>query len=248
MVKICEENGIVVNFFSGVDFLNAGSSKAIFNTLNEENVITILPPSMGGWQLSFKRIMDVVVSATLFLALLPVLVVVGILVKYTSPGPIFFIQERVGMNKRRFRLLKFRTMVVDAEKQLEKLEHLNEVDGAAFKINNDPRITPLGDFLRRSSLDELPQLINVLIGDMSLVGPRPLPLRDFAGFDRDWHRRRFSVRPGITCLWQIGGRSSITFDRWMELDMEYIDNWSIWLDIKILLKTIPAVLKRHGAV
>jgi exopolysaccharide biosynthesis polyprenyl glycosylphosphotransferase len=248
MVKICEELGIVVIFFSGVDFLNAGSSKAVFNILHGENVITILPPSMRGWQLTIKRIMDFVISFILILLLLPLFVIIGILIKWNSPGPALFIQERVGLNKRKFRLMKFRTMIADAETQLEHLGHLNEVEGAAFKITDDPRVTPIGNYLRRSSLDELPQLLNVLMGDMSLVGPRPLPLRDFAGFDQDWHYRRFSVRPGITCLWQIGGRSSISFDRWMELDMEYIDNWSLKMDIEILFQTIPAVLSQRGAV
>ena len=248
MVKICEELGVVVIFFSGVDFLNTGSSKAIFNILHGENVITILPPSMSGWQLSMKRTMDFVISFILVILLLPLFVIIGILIKWTSPGPALFIQERVGLNKRKFHLLKFRTMVIDAEKQMEKLGHLNEVKGAAFKITDDPRVTPIGKFLRRNSLDELPQLVNVFMGDMSLVGPRPLPLRDFADFDQDWHRRRFSIRPGITCLWQIGGRSSISFDRWMELDMEYIDNWSLMMDIKILFQTIPAVLRQRGAV
>jgi lipopolysaccharide/colanic/teichoic acid biosynthesis glycosyltransferase len=168
-------------------------------------------------------------------------------VKFTSPGPILFIQERIGLNKRKFRLLKFRTMVVDAEQKQESLQEQNENDGPVFKISNDPRITPCGKFLRRTSLDELPQLFNVLLGDMSLVGPRPLPIRDYIGFSEDWHRRRFSVRPGITCLWQISGRSSITFERWMELDMEYIKHWSLWLDFKILLATVSAVMKQRGA-
>jgi lipopolysaccharide/colanic/teichoic acid biosynthesis glycosyltransferase len=160
---------------------------------------------------------------------------------------VFFIQERVGLNKRRFRLYKFRTMVADAEERRREIEHLNEASGPVFKIRNDPRCTPVGKFLRKTSIDELPQLFNVLKGDMSLVGPRPLPVRDYQGFDQDWQRRRFSVRPGITCLWQINGRSSTPFEKWMELDMEYIDRWSLGLDFKILAKTIPAVLKGAGA-
>ena len=144
-------------------------------------------------------------------------------------------------------IYKFRTMIDGAEKMLPELEVLNEVAGPVFKIKNDPRMTSLGKFLRRTSIDELPQLFNVLKGDMSLVGPRPLPVRDYEGFNEDWQRRRFSVRPGITCLWQISGRSSITFDRWMELDLQYLDEWSLWLDLKILVQTIPAVLKGSGA-
>jgi lipopolysaccharide/colanic/teichoic acid biosynthesis glycosyltransferase len=139
-------------------------------------------------------------------------------------------------------------MVTNAEELQKTLEHLNEIDGPVFKIKNDPRITPIGKFLRQTSLDELPQLYNVFKGDMSLVGPRPLPLRDCAGFNQDWHRRRFSVRPGVTCLWQISGRSSITFEKWMELDMAYINQWSLWLDLKILAATVPAILKQRGAV
>jgi lipopolysaccharide/colanic/teichoic acid biosynthesis glycosyltransferase len=139
-------------------------------------------------------------------------------------------------------------MVVDAEKRMGEIEHLNEVSGPVFKIKNDPRITPIGRVLRKTSMDELPQLFNVLAGQMSLVGPRPLPMRDYEGFNEDWQRRRFSVKPGITCLWQIQGRSSISFEKWMELDLQYIDKWSLWLDFQILLQTIPAVLKGSGAV
>ena len=138
-------------------------------------------------------------------------------------------------------------MVQNAEKIQDQLESQNEASGPVFKIKNDPRNTRIGKWLRRMSIDELPQLINVFIGDMSLVGPRPLPLCDYQGFNQNWHRRRFSVRPGITCLWQVNGRSDIPFEKWMELDMEYINNWSLWLDMKILTKTIPAVILRSGA-
>jgi lipopolysaccharide/colanic/teichoic acid biosynthesis glycosyltransferase len=153
----------------------------------------------------------------------------------------------VGLNKRQFTMYKFRTMVPDAEKIQEELVYLNEMSGPVFKIANDPRITPIGRILRKTSIDELPQLLNVLKGDMSLVGPRAMSVRDYQSFNEDWQRRRFSVPPGITCLWQIKGRSSLPFKQWMELDMEYIDKWSIWLDLLILAQTIPAVLKGSGA-
>jgi lipopolysaccharide/colanic/teichoic acid biosynthesis glycosyltransferase len=169
-------------------------------------------------------------------------------IKLTSRGPVFFAQERIGLNKRRFLTYKFRTMIPNAEKMMSEIEHLNEVSGPVFKIKNDPRLTPVGKFLRRASIDELPQLLNVLKGDMSLVGPRPMAIRDYEGFNEDWQRRRFSVRPGITCLWQVNGRSEVPFHRWMELDMQYIEKWSFWLDLKILLQTIPAVVRGTGSV
>lgn len=194
-----------------------------------------------------KRATDIVISSLAWLLFSPVFFLTALLIKVTSPGPVFFIQERVGLSKRRFRLYKFRTMLSDAEERLAELEAWNEAKGPVFKIRNDPRITPIGRYLRKTSIDELPQLWNILNGDMSLVGPRPLPVRDFKGFNKDWHRRRFSARPGITCLWQVNGRSNTSFDKWMKLDMEYIDNWSLALDLKILLKTIPAVLKGSGA-
>jgi len=202
---------------------------------------------MKGWQAVVKRALDFFASLILLIILTPLFLVTSLSIKLTSPGPVFFIHKRVGLNKRRFRLYKFRTMVRDAEKMQTALEQLNEVSGPVFKIKNDPRITRIGKFLRKTSIDELPQLINVLKGDMSLVGPRPLPIRDYNGFDKDWQRRRFSIRPGITCLWQIDGRSTIPFEKWMKLDMEYIDNWSLRLDFKILVKTIPIVLRGSGA-
>jgi exopolysaccharide biosynthesis polyprenyl glycosylphosphotransferase len=187
------------------------------------------------------------VSLILIILLSPVMLAVALAIKVSSSGPVFFLQERIGLHKRRFRMLKFRTMVPNAEALQLQLEQFNEASGPVFKIKNDPRITPLGRILRQTSLDELPQLFNVLAGDMSLVGPRPLPVRDYDGFNQDWHRRRFSVRPGITCLWQISGRSAISFDQWMELDLYYIDHWSFFLDLKILAQTFPAILKEKGA-
>ena len=231
IIATCEEQGIIVRFLS--DFFNPkiAHTKTAYD---DESIVTLFTGSMVGRCVLIKRAMDIILSLVMIIALSPLYLVTALLIKLTSPGPVFFIQQRLGLNKRRFGVYKFRTMVPDAEKKQAELEHLNEVQGAAFKIKNDPRITPIGRLLRKTSIDELPQLFNVLKGDMSLVGPRPLPVRDYEGFDQDWHRRRFSVRPGITCLWQISGRSEIPFDKWMELDMEYIDNWSLWLDLKIL--------------
>lgn len=196
--------------------------------------------------LFLKRALDVAASGAGLLVLSPLFAAVALLVKASGPGPVFFSQERMGLNGRRFRCHKFRTMVVDAEKKLSQLQHLNEVDGPVFKIKRDPRITPIGALLRKASVDELPQLWNVLVGEMSLVGPRPPIPAEVEKYER-WQRRRLSMRPGITCLWQISGRSNIDFDRWMRLDLNYIDNWSLTLDIVILLKTIPAVLTARGA-
>jgi lipopolysaccharide/colanic/teichoic acid biosynthesis glycosyltransferase len=172
--------------------------------------------------------------------------VVSFLIKRSSKGPVFFKQQRVGYNGRLFNCLKFRTMVENAEELRDDLLELNEMDGPVFKIKNDPRLTKVGKILRKTSIDELPQFINVLRGDMSLVGPRPpIPseVKEYELVDR----RRLSMRPGITCLWQVNGRNSIPFEKWMELDRQYIDQWSLWLDFKILAKTIPAVLRGSGA-
>jgi exopolysaccharide biosynthesis polyprenyl glycosylphosphotransferase len=200
-----------------------------------------------GWPLLLKRILDFVASLALLILLSPLFLIVAVLIKLTSPGPVLFAQKRVGLNKRVFTMYKFRTMVPAAESLQEGLSHLNEMSGPVFKIKNDPRVTPLGRMLRRSSIDELPQLFNVLKGDMSLVGPRAMSVRDYQSFSEDWQRRRFSVPPGITCLWQIYGRNTIPFEQWMMLDMQYIDGWSLWLDLKILALTIPAVWRGLGA-
>jgi exopolysaccharide biosynthesis polyprenyl glycosylphosphotransferase len=199
------------------------------------------------WPCTVKRTFDIAISACALLFVSPIMLLAAIGIKLTSPGPILFSQERIGLNKRRFKILKFRTMVPNAENLMAVLEKHNEVTGPVFKIANDPRITPIGKFLRRSSIDELPQLLNVLKGDMSLVGPRPLPVRDYEGFNEDWQRRRFSVKPGITCLWQVNGRNGISFEQWMLLDLKYMDEWSLWLDLKILAKTVPAVFRGVGA-
>lgn len=241
IVNMCEEQGIMVRFVS--HFFDTRLAQAKIEMFQGEPVLTLQTRVFEGWQSVVKRVLDLTVSMFLLIGLVPLFIVVGIAIKLTSAGPIFFVQQRIGLNKRQFPLVKFRTMVQDAEKLIEKLEHLNEVSGPVFKMKKDPRITPIGNFLRKTSIDELPQLWNVFWGDMSLVGPRPLPLRDVEGFDQDRHRRRFSVRPGITCLWQVMGRSSIPFEEWMELDLKYIDEWNLWLDLKILLQTVPVVFK-----
>lgn len=242
---LCEEQGIVMRFLPRL--FNLRKARSTAEELGDDSLLTLSTGPLDGWPVFVKRGFDIILSSTLLIALLPLLLVTAVVIKLTSPGPIFFRQKRMGLNKRQFWICKFRTMVPDAEKRMADLEKMNEVSGPVFKIKNDPRLTPVGKFLRSTSIDELPQLLNVVRGDMSLVGPRPLPLRDCQGFEQDWHRRRFSVRPGITCLWQVNGRSSVPFEKWMELDMQYIDEWSLWLDFKILAGTIPAVLKGSGA-
>lgn len=245
IVEACECQGVTARLLG--EMFDLRIARARVEPFDDETVVSLYTGHIDGWPAVAKRVFDAVAAFVLLILFAPLFLVTIVAIKLTSEGPAFFVQERVGANKRRFRLYKFRTMVPDAERRQKMLEALNEVSGPVFKIRDDPRITPLGRFLRQTSIDELPQLINVLKGDMSLVGPRPLPVRDCNGFEEDWHRRRFSVRPGITCLWQVTGRSGISFDRWMELDMQYIDQWSFWLDLKILAKTVPAVLQRTGA-
>lgn len=210
--------------------------------------ITLYDATPAQGPAAVKLMLDLLISGCALLLFAPLLAAIALGVHFSSPGPIFYRQKRLGRGKKPFSIFKFRTMVADAELRLESLEHLNQSGGPTFKLQRDPRITRFGAFLRRTSLDELPQLLNVISGEMSLVGPRPLPLRDYQGFSKDWHRRRFSVRPGITGIWQVNGRSSIPFEKWMELDMDYIDRWTLWLDLTILARTIPAVLRGTGAV
>jgi len=246
IVQLCRKIGVTVRFHSELFGVSNSPPSARLET--DEQVFTVYDGENGSWSSVAKRATDIVVSTILLIVLSPLFLAIAILVKLTDPGPAIFAQERLGIGRRRFLMHKFRSMSADAEAHLPALEAINEASGPAFKIKRDPRVTALGRLLRRTSLDELPQLLNVLKGDMSLVGPRPLPLRDYRGFTEDWHRRRFSVRPGITCLWQVSGRSSVSFERWMEMDMYYIDNWSYWMDLEILLRTVPAVLRGAGAV
>ena len=242
---LCEEQGIPTWVLSNIFDLKVAHARV--DEFEDTSLIMNYTGVAESWPALVKRGLDIVLSGILLIVLAPLMLLVAALIKFTSPGPVLFMQNRVGYNKRIFKIYKFRTMMLGAEQRIKDLEHLNEVSGPVFKIKNDPRITTVGKLLRKTSIDELPQLFNVLKGDMSLVGPRPLPVRDYEGFNQDWQRRRFSVRPGITCLWQINGRSSIPFDKWVQLDLQYIDTWSLWLDLEILVRTIPAILKGSGA-
>jgi exopolysaccharide biosynthesis polyprenyl glycosylphosphotransferase len=245
LARLSQEQGILVRVSSDLFDLDLGSART--DDLDGVRVVTVSSGGITGWPALAKGLLDRVLAAAGLLLLSPLLGLVAVAVRLDSPGPALYVQERIGLNKRRFRLLKFRTMVVDAAARVEELAAAGETAGPAFKMRNDPRVTRIGRFLRRYSIDEIPQLVNVLAGDMSLVGPRPLPVRDCEGFTTDWHRRRFSVRPGLSCLWQVSGRSAIGFEDWMRLDMQYIDQWSLWLDAKIMAKTVVAVLKGDGA-
>jgi exopolysaccharide biosynthesis polyprenyl glycosylphosphotransferase len=242
---VCEDVGVESKYLSDIfepSFSSPGHERF------EGFAVTSLKPVVDDARLVIKRAIDLV-GATLALVLLsPLFVISAIAIKLTSNGPIIFTQERHGRNRRPFKMYKFRTMVQNAEALQASLEHQNEVAGPVFKIRNDPRVTRVGSILRRTSLDELPQLLNVVRGDMSLVGPRPLPMRDVARFEEGWLLRRFCVLPGITGLWQINGRSSSRFEDWVQHDFEYINAWSLKLDLKILLKTVPVVWRGGGAV
>jgi exopolysaccharide biosynthesis polyprenyl glycosylphosphotransferase len=244
LLAMCEEEGITVRVMAHLASLSW--AHAIPDELGGQPLLTIYTGPTETSALLVKRLIDIIGALVGLVLFAPLLPFVALAVKLDSTGPVFFAQERVGLNRRRFRACKFRTMIEGAETKQAELEPLNEAEGPVFKIENDPRVTRLGQWLRRTSIDELPQLFNVLRGDMSLVGPRPLPVRDVNRIDVRWHKRRFSVKPGITCLWQVNCREP-KFDEWIRQDMEYIDNWSLGLDLQILAKTIPAVLSGHGA-
>jgi exopolysaccharide biosynthesis polyprenyl glycosylphosphotransferase len=245
IINVCEEEGVKFSWMA--DMFDLRVARMRLFEIGDIPILTFEPVAQNEVKLLVKRIVDLFLVIITLPLLLPIMLIITIAIKLDSPGPAFFVQQRVGLRKRLFPLLKFRSMYVDAEERIKEIEHLNEADGPIFKIKNDPRITRVGRFIRKTSLDELPQLLNVLRGHMSLVGPRPMSIRDVNLFDKGIQRKRFSVRPGITCIWQVSGRSDLPFEKWLELDLKYIDNWSLLLDLQILLKTIPAVLRASGA-
>lgn len=240
----CEEIGLKIHLRA--DFAHSLFARTYLGAVSGIPLLTLASTPHQAGEIIVKRALDVLASAGGLFLVSPLLCLVAVLIKLDSRGPVLFRQVRHGLNGRRFVLLKFRSMVHDAEHQREALAGYNEMSGPVFKIANDPRTTGVGRFLRRTSLDELPQLWNVLRGDMSLVGPRPPLPSEVLKYER-WQRRRLSMKPGLTCLWQISGRNNVNFDEWMKLDMEYIDNWSLGMDFKILARTVPAVLFSRGA-
>ena len=242
----CETEG--VEAWLSADFLRTSIARPDFDAFGRKPMIVFRAAPAVSWALMFKHLTDRIVALLALLILSWLFLLIALAIRFTSAGPIIFQQARGGKNGRSFRMFKFRTMVTDAEMQRDELQRMNQMSGPVFKVHKDPRITRIGGFLRKTSLDELPQLWNVLIGNMSLVGPRPLPMYEVEKFENTAQRRRLSMKPGITCLWQISGRNNITsFAQWVQLDLEYIDNWSLWLDAEILLKTIPVVLFGKGA-
>jgi exopolysaccharide biosynthesis polyprenyl glycosylphosphotransferase len=240
----CEEEGVRTRV--ALEMFPHQASQVFVEHLGSVPLLTFSTTPEDELRLFAKRLLDAAGAALLLVLLAPLLALLALLVKLSSTGPVFYRQMRCGLGGRRFVLVKFRSMVADAEQRQAELAALNEADGPVFKMRRDPRVTPVGRWMRRLSLDELPQLWNILKGDMSFVGPRPPLPQEVEKYER-WQRRRLRMRPGLTCLWALEGRSALSFARWMELDMTYIDNWSLWLDLKILLKTIPRVLLGRGA-
>jgi len=244
VVRSCEELGVVFRVKYKDRKLNL--TNAIKTVIADEKFLTFINVPHNVYAIGVKRIMDVCLSLFLIIALSPALIVISLAIKFTSPGPLIYKQTRVGLRGRPFELLKFRTMVINADQLLESLKEANEADGPAFKIKDDPRITKIGKILRKTGLDEMPQLFNILRGEMSLIGPRP-PLPDETRQYKRWQLRRLSIKPRTSCFWQIEpDRNAIKFDKWMEMDLAYIDNWSLRLDFIIFFKTVLTVFKRTG--
>jgi len=245
-IEVCEREGVEVWLFA--DFFKTQISRTVLEEFYGRPMLVFRSAPEASWQRVLKEIIDVVGAFVLLVLLAVPLLGVALLIKLTSPGPVLFRQQRSGLHGRPFTMLKFRTMVSNADQLKLELAVLNEMSGPVFKVTNDPRVTRMGWFLRRFSIDELPQLVNVLRGEMSLVGPRPLPVDEVDRFDDPSDRRRLSVKPGLTCLWQVSGRNNVrSFKDWVRLDLEYIDHWSLWLDLKILVRTIPVVFLGTGA-
>lgn len=244
VIAVCEETGTEVTLVA--DFFDIAIAKLHTTMFYDIPLLTFSTTPSQQLQLHLKDCVDRLGSLILLLLTSPLFLAAAVTIKLTSPGPVFYRQTRAGLNGRKFTVCKFRSMRVDSEQEVEELKRYNEMSGPVFKMKNDPRVTPIGGILRRTSIDELPQLINVLKGEMSLVGPRPPLPAEIDQYDR-WQRRRLSVKPGMTCLWQISGRNKVDFKEWMDLDLLYIDNWSLWLDIRILLKTLVIVIRGDGA-
>ncbi|MBU0759161.1 MAG: sugar transferase [Candidatus Omnitrophica bacterium] len=240
----CEIRGI--NAHIATDFFNMNIASSTAGDIEGIPLMMFSATVGEEWQLLIKRLFDIIFSLAGIILLFPLFVALTVIIKRVCPGPAIFKQVRSGLNGRKFIMYKFRTMINGADKEKETLNGFNEMDGPVFKMRNDPRVTKFGRFLRRTSLDELPQLFNILKGEMSFVGPRP-PVSEEVEKYEIWQRRRLSMKPGLTCLWQANGRNNVDFHKWMKMDLEYIDNWSLSLDLKILLKTIPAVLFSIGA-
>jgi exopolysaccharide biosynthesis polyprenyl glycosylphosphotransferase len=244
IARLANEIGVVFRVQSNVS--SFAPEEIQLKTLNEAGKLTLVDIPSRNLAHDIKSVTDILFSSAALIMLSPFLLIIAILIKVDSDGPVFYAQERMGLRGRKFMLYKFRTMIVNAEQMLEQLSNLNEADGPTFKLKNDPRITPLGRFLRKTGLDELPQLYNVIKGEMSLIGPRP-PLEKEVRLYERWQLRRLSVKPGITCTWQImPHRNDIKFDKWMRMDLNYIDNWSLTKDVKLIFKTISSMIFATG--
>jgi len=246
VIKTCEIEG--VEAWLVADFFHTQISQPTFDDFSGRPIIVFRSAPGTSWQSIFKSVFDFVGALVALIIFAVPMLIVAVIIKLSSPGPVMFRQQRAGLNGAPFTMFKFRTMVTNAEQLKQELAVLNEMTGPVFKLTKDPRVTRIGKWLRRTSVDEFPQFFNVLRGEMSLVGPRPLPVDEVRRFDDVAHRRRLSVKPGLTCLWQISGRNQISdFREWVRLDLHYIDNWSLWLDLQIILRTIPVVLFGRGA-